>query len=76
LNVFYCDCLISAMNSARVASEARKEPSTEEVTIGESVFSAPRMAIQRSRASIVTPTPRGSIASLTAQADTPEPHFP
>jgi hypothetical protein len=29
----YCDCLIGAMTSARVASETQKRPSTEEVDV-------------------------------------------
>ncbi len=46
-------------NSIRVLLSLRKAPSMELVTISESLFLTPLIAIQRWTASIVTATPRG-----------------
>src|SRR6266511_334064 len=57
---------ISERNSSRVATDSRKVPSTEDVIMIEFCFSTPRIIMHRWRASIITPTPRAPIDSMTS----------
>ena len=57
---------INRMNSFRVASSRRKEPSMELVVITECCFSTPRICMHRCRASITTPTPSAPTVSMIA----------
>ena len=58
----------SRRNSCRVMGQSRNDPLMALVTVREFCRSTPRIIMQRCCASMTTPTPRGSIASMTASA--------